>query len=54
MVRLPYAGNALKGEAHERSLSETWEGDTSETECVMRAEETLETQYSGGRQPPRQ
>jgi hypothetical protein len=52
MVRLPDAGEALKGEAQERSLSETGKGDTSETECVRRAEETLETQYNGARQAP--
>jgi hypothetical protein len=53
-ARLSFAGEALKGETQERSSSETWGGDTDEAECVKRAEKTLEAQYSGGRQSPRQ
>lgn len=52
VARLPYAGEALKGEAQERSLSETWKGDTSGKQSVRRAEETLEAQRSGVRQAP--
>jgi hypothetical protein len=49
---LPYAGEALKGEARERSFSETWKGGTSEKQSARRAEETLEAQRSGVRQAP--
>lgn len=49
VVRLSRTGEASKGEAQERSPSETGRGSTVEKESARRDEETLEAQRSGVR-----